>query len=155
MIKKILFLIFLFFLSACSLPKVAKIEAKTYNILIKSKLFKANNQAFLYRDKKALKLEFYELAQPFLSLIIKDQICLNKNCYDKTSFNKNFFKASFYPELLEDILSFKPIFKAKSLAKTNCGFKQSLKGIEYELCFNKLFFSLKKAKLIILINEKI
>lgn len=153
MLKKNFIYLLLLFFTACSVHHVEKTHPRTLYILMKSDFLKVNNQAFLYKDKMGLEAEFYDLGRPFLKLQIGKKICINKNCYLKTSFNKKFFKAKYYPNLIEDIMTFKPIFSAKGYIGTNCGFKQDLGNILYEVCGGKMKFEDIKTGLKIKINE--
>lgn len=147
-------LLLLFILNACSLNTLPKTDPKAYHVLIKSSLIKANNQAFFYRSKAGLRAEFYEFGNPVLKLLIyKNKLCINQTCYLPKNLNKKLFKNSYYPALLEDILSFRPIFKAKALINTSCGFYQNLASIKYQICDKTLIFKDYKAGVKIIIKE--
>ncbi|MBK1973174.1 hypothetical protein JG677_03800 [Campylobacter sp. TTU-622] len=152
--NKIYFLIILFFLNACSI-KTYEANTKSVMINFNSPLVRIQDAGFLEQNGKMTYLEVYKLGQAFFRIKIEDKICLNEICYDKKLFNKKFFKNSFYDDFLEDILKNKPLFNAKNLQKQDCGFKQSIKGLDYdiiyEVCNNQTFFldKLNKTKITI------
>lgn len=138
MIKKNSFIIFLallisVFISSCALKKPESSEA--ISLVINSAATKVSAQGFLYESKKLTRLEAYNLGRAIFALQISDKICLNQACYDKMAFNKKFFKVPHYEELLSDILGFKPLYHARNLQKTSCGFEQILNGANYEISY--------------------
>lgn len=152
--KKIYLLIILFFLSACSI-KTHETNTKSIMISFNSSFVRIQDVGFLEQNDKVTYLEIYKLGKAFFRIKIEDKICLNEICYDKKLFNKRFFKNSFYDDFLEDILKNKPLFNAKNLQKQDCGFIQSIKGLDYdivyEICNNQTFFldKLNKTKITI------
>lgn len=152
--KKIYLLIILFFLSACSI-KTHETNTKSVMIGFNSSFVRIQDVGFLEQNDKVTYLEIYKLGKAFFRIKIEDKICLNEICYDKKLFNKRFFKNSFYDDFLEDILKNKPLFNAKNLQKQDCGFTQSIKGLDYdivyEVCNNQTFFldKLNKTKITI------
>ena len=103
-------------------------------ILIKSPLLRINDAGFANIGKKGISLEIYNLAQPILRL----------------NFNKKFFGDAYYERLIDDIISFAPIFQAKNKSQNNCGgFSQNFKNIRYEVCENKSTFILENVKIVL------
>lgn len=140
-----IFIFFLaFFLNACAVlyPK-NKVDESVF-VMMNLPEIKLSDFGFLHTRTNALNLQVYKAAQPFFELKINKKICLNGICYEKENFNQKFLKNSYYNELLEDILRAKPLWNAKNLQKSECGFTQSLIGqnynIIYEVCDAKVYF---------------
>jgi len=144
------------FIAACAFKKPEKSEA--VSLIINAAPIKLSAEGFLYESKNLTGLEAYSLAKAIFALKITDKICLNQACYDKKSFNERFFKVSHYDDFLSDILSFKPIYHARNLKKTKCGFEQNLNAINYEIfyriCNEELKFRDFKNQILIKIKKQ-
>lgn len=145
--RYLFFVIFIFF-SACSIKNI-KSNSQSVFVNINTDLIKTNDQGFLYKNNKNIKLELYKLGQLFFLVNINNKICINKICYDKKIFNKKFFKKQYYDTLLEDILNKKAIYNGKNLIKTSCGFTQEIDDIKYMICNDEIYFKNKNSKFII------
>lgn len=137
-------------LVSCATKTPQQNALTSLQILIKSPLLRINDAGFANIGKKGISLEIYNLAQPILKLNLKEKICINNLCYDRLSFNKKFFGNAYYERLIDDIISFAPIFQAKNKSQNNCGgFSQNFKNIRYEVCENKSTFILENVKIVL------
>lgn len=136
------FFIALFFISCAS--KNENLASQSVLVTLNTPVIKINDAGFLKQDQKELHLEVYKFGKAFFRLKIEDKICLNSVCYDKSVFNQKYFQNGYYADFLEDILRARPLYNAKNLEKTQCGFSQTLSGrdyeIFYELCDNDIKF---------------
>lgn len=132
--KRPLIILFIaLFISSCALKKPQMSEPISFTL--NSNLAKLSDMGFIYEDKSLLRLEAYKLGQPLLSLKITDRICLNQACFDELVFNERFFKDTHYKGFLSDILRFKPLYSARDLSPSECGFRQSLSAPNYEITY--------------------
>ncbi|AII15391.1 hypothetical lipoprotein [Campylobacter iguaniorum] len=143
----------IFLLNACATPQAE--HSKSISLLIKSNLIKINDTGFVHFYKNGINLQVYNSGKNILNLNIKDQICINGACQSKLDFNQKLFLSSHYPELLEDIISQKPIFQGIEMQKTSCGFEQSIRKllVEYKVCDGLTSFIDKKNGTKIIMKE--
>lgn len=119
-------------------------------VLIKSPLLRINDAAFIHSDKNGILIQIYNLAQPILKLELKNKICVNSVCYERSNFNKKFFGYEYYERLIDEIISFSPIFNAKNKHQNNCGgFNQNIQNISYEICADKATFNTENVKIVL------
>ena len=136
-------------LTSCA-SKNLKSNSASLQILIKSPLLRINDAAFIHSGKNGVLVQIYSLAQPVLKLELKNKICVNSVCYERLNFNKKFFGYEYYERLIDEIISFSPIFNAKNKRENNCGgFSQNIQNISYEICANKATFNAENVKIVL------
>lgn len=140
-IKLFLGLILALSLSSCVKQNT---EKTPINITLKSPLIKFKGQGFLSNNKGDLRLDLYVLAKYVNTLKINEKICFDGECYTKKSFNEKFFGKWYYDDLLKDIIECKSIFSKKNFTKTNEGFTQQIKDINYTVDGSNCIFRLNK-----------
>lgn len=139
-------IVFVVFFSSCAskYERYSKSSAVFVTFKFPSLNFKFSDSGFLYLNEKRLRLELYKFGQTVFFVEINDKICTNYACYDKKLFNQRWFLNAYYDDLLEDILRARPIYEAKNLQKTQCGFRQDFstqgQNLVYELCHDELSF---------------
>ncbi len=113
------------------------LSSKTSHITIILKDLKYSDMGFLKQSKNALTLELYEFGNPVFRLEInKETICVDGNCLSKKTFVERYLGEHYYPQILEEILSKKPIFDAKNLTTTDTGFEQRiLEKSKYDIIY--------------------
>ncbi|MSN95741.1 hypothetical protein F1B92_00775 [Campylobacter sp. FMV-PI01] len=150
--KNIFFLIFIgIFFVSCA--KTGLNRSKSAIFTIKSPLIKINDAGFIDFGKKKIRLQIYNSGVGLFEMDIKDKICYNGICEDEIKFNEKFFKFKHYRGFFKDILAKKPIYNAKNLIKTECGFRQEVINLQYEICNKKISFNDKKNEIKIIIKE--
>lgn len=136
-------------LTSCA-SKNLKSNSASLQVLIKSPLLRINDAAFIHSGKNGILVQIYSLAQPVLKLELKNKICVNSVCYERLNFNKKFFGYEYYEHLIDEIISFSPIFNAKNKRQNNCGgFSQNIQNISYEICANKATFNAENVKIVL------
>lgn len=149
-VRKFWFYFIVLFFSACTTKNHS---TQTMQILLVSPMIKINDAAFLKKESFGLNLQIYKLGKAFVTLKIRDKICLGGVCYQKQIFNEKFFKNAHYDAFLSDILNSKPLYAGKNLQKNECGFYQKLESkdymIFYEVCGENVRFEdrISKVKL--------
>lgn len=135
---KIFFIVFLMSFTGC----VTKTPIKQNSVLftLVSPNLKFSDAGFIKTANKSIKLQIYSSGVSLLNVTIKDKICYNGVCKDELEFNKDFFKSEYYRGFFADILRKKPLYNARNLVKTSCGFDQNLSSFTYQICDNKLYF---------------
>ena len=70
-------------------------------------------------------------------------------------FNTKYLKSTHYDEIMDDIISKRPIYDSNTLKQTSCGFEQNIinKMIKYEVCDNLIKFIDNKNRVKIIIRE--
>ena len=119
--------------------------------MIKNQNIKLNDTGFLYSNNDVKNLEVFKLTKKILHLKTqKNKICLNSKCYLKKDFNKYFFGSYYDENLIDDILSFKPIFNRENAKLQDECMVQKITSqgadIDYKVCKNTLSFIDNKHK---------
>ena len=86
-------------------------------------------------------------------LQLAQNICINGVCSDRQSFNTKYLKSAHYDEIIDDIISKKPIYEAKNLNLNSCGFKQEIAMLSYEVCDDLVKFIDNQNRVKIIIRE--
>jgi len=93
-----------------------------------------------FENKKSL--EVYSLGTPVFKINFDDFVCINSNCLDKEHFVSEYISKALYGDVMNDILSQKPLKIDSKITKTASGFVQEAKTDEYDI-----FFSVDKGKI--------
>jgi hypothetical protein len=86
-----------------------------------------------YEDKKSL--EVYSLGVPVFKINFDDYVCINSNCLSKDSFVKQYISEGLYEDLMNDILSQKPLKIESKIIKTPDGFVQEATTDRYDIFY--------------------
>lgn len=151
MIRLCLFIVVFF--SACSL-KEAALSSFPYHIVIKNSQIALNDTGFLLVKNHTKELQVFSAGTPILDLHVEDKkICLNTTCTNKTYFNQKFFGVRHYENILNEMLSFQPIYEGKNLKKLQNGFEQTFHAQNYDIFYKvengRLYFKDKKNRILI------
>ncbi len=140
--------------------KVIKKEySKSYKVTMKTKKFAFSDTGFLVKTSDMLRLNVLAMGNPVLDLKIKntDDICVGSLCNTKHGFNQSFLVGEYPDDMIENVLTSKPIFEGKNLKKTKNGFVQKIETknykIKYQISRGNIYFKDKQNKIIIKLKE--
>lgn len=144
-LKKIVFLIFAFVMSACTSPAYLKENAAF--IVFKTPTFKYADMGFIYESHDEVKVEIYASGQVLMKLeIAKNSICMSLlECMPTKSFNDKVLSVYYPDHLLDDVFRGKAIFAGLGLKKQSNGFTQNIRktnqyNIEYSVLNGAVIF---------------
>ncbi len=124
---KLLFIFFtLILLNSCT-HKEYKKQTSVF-IVFKTPSLKYADLGFMYTNSDEVKIEIYGSGKALMTLEISSKnVCMSfLACMTKKRFNKEVLSETYPDEILGNIFSGKPIFKAKGLMKKSNGFTQSI-----------------------------
>lgn len=86
-----------------------------------------------FDDKRSL--EVYSLGAPVFKADFDDFVCVDSKCMDNAEFVGKYISSSLYPDIMNDILSQKPLKIESKITKTNTGFIQEASTKDYEVLY--------------------
>ncbi|PHR55267.1 MAG: hypothetical protein COA44_11210 [Arcobacter sp.] len=122
-----------FFLLGCA-PKTYKKNESRF-ILIKTPLLKYADLGYIRSNADELRADLFVVGTLVQSIEIATLICVNEGCLTKSAFNEDYLNASYPDDLLLNVLLGRPIFEKASFKVTDRGFRQELKGPEYNIIY--------------------
>ena len=136
--------------------KITPQSSQAVSFSVISPNLKVSDAGFIHKFKEKTELQIYNSGVSILKLeIFENKICLNSACDDEATFNRKFFKDTHYNGFFSDILNHRPIYNAKNLQKSDCGFLQNISEnfIEYKFCNDLVEFADTKNKIKIKLKE--
>ena len=112
-----------------------------------------SDAGFIHHYQNQTQIQIYNSGSVILNLKLAQNICINGVCSDRQSFNTKYLKSAHYDEIIDDIISKKPIYEAKNLSLNNCGFKQEIAMLSYEVCDDLVKFIDNQNRVKIIIRE--
>ena len=118
------FIVVMFFVACSYRPEIEKSQSATF--VFKTKKVKLSDAGFIRSNNNYINVQIFTAGNLVLDLQINEDICLNGPCYKREYFNTLFFGRLHYPNFLDDLLHFQPIYEKKNLKITVDGFSQTL-----------------------------
>lgn len=117
--------------------------------------FRISDAGFIHHYANESQIQIYSSGAVILNLKLAQNICINSVCYNRQIFNTKYLKSTHYDEIMDDIISKRPIYDSNTLKQTSCGFEQNIinKMIKYEVCDNVIKFIDNKNRVKIIIRE--
>jgi len=147
---KYLFLVILFFFSACSIKDYEQTKSKI--IIIKSPNIKFADLGYIRNSGNSIELELFLAGKSIKQININHLICVDEGCMSKDSFNTDYLHSSYPNDILQNILLGNPIYDGENLQKTDDGFIQKITNkyvkITYKTNLNVISFKDKKNNII-------
>ena len=112
-----------------------------------------SDTGFIHSYTNGTQVQIYNSGTLTLNLKLAQNICINAVCSDRQSFNTKYLKSAHYDEIIDDIISKKPIYEAKNLNLNSCGFKQEIAMLSYEVCDDLVKFIDNQNRVKIIIRE--
>jgi len=144
-LKKIVFLMFIFIVSACTSNTYVKQNSAL--IVFKTPTFKYADMGFIYENSDEVKAEIYGSGQVLMNLeISKNNVCMSLfECMGKKSFNQQVLSSLYPDSILDNIFRGKVIFNGLELEKNSNGFTQKIRksnkyNIHYSVLKNEIIF---------------
>jgi hypothetical protein len=113
--------------------------------VIKTNQIAIADMGFLKESKGYKNLQIFTAGKAILSVELSNYFtCVNGTCTTKKDFNKRFFGVGHYKNIMDDILSGKPIYNRKNLKSNSKGFMQIIENknfdITYRVDFKNIYF---------------
>ncbi len=152
---KYLLLVFVLFLSACTIKNYEITQTKV--IIIKSPKLKFADIGYIRSTEKAIELELFVAGTAIEKFTINHLVCTSAGCTSKSGFNTDYL-SSYYPDdIMQNILLGHEIYDAKNKERTDDGFEQKIKtesvDIKYRVNSKEIFFKDRKNKIIFKIKD--
>ena len=143
-IVKIIIVCAVFFYAGCSIQEPIK-QSTAYLISIKTPQMAFSDTGFINEADTYTNLQIFNAGTLVLKIeIVDDTICLDGTCLAKEDFNKRFFGATYYADLMENIVHQKPLFEGRDYLKTTDGFSQQIRlpyaSIDYRVEKGSVYF---------------
>jgi hypothetical protein len=152
---KYLFVVFVLFLSACSIKNYEHTSAKI--VIIKSPKIKFSDIGYVRHTKDAIELELFIAGHVYKRIHINRLICVDDGCMRKSGFNAEYLHKSYPSNFLQNIILGQKIYDGKNSFKTNDGFEQVIKNsdvdIKYRVNSHEIYFKDSKNNILIKIKD--
>ena len=136
MLTKLLLGVVMLFAVGCSYrPDIT--ASKSVSFILKTPDLRIADVGFIRSNASYINVQVFTAGRLVLDLQLEETICLNGTCFDKPTFNRYFLKDEHYPDMMEALLRFEPIYEKRGLTKTTQGFTQQVhvadRQIHYEV----------------------
>jgi len=132
--KQLLLVFTLLLLSGCAL-KEESIQTHSYKIVVKTKTIRIADAGFLKQSPGYQSLQIFTAGTAILRVELSDRACLNGRCTTREDFNTRLFGYAYYKNIMDDILSQRPLYNKKHLVKIDGGFKQQIQSKYYDIFY--------------------
>jgi hypothetical protein len=127
--------------------------SQSYVTTLKTKKFSFSDAGFMREDHGVIDLQILTAGKPLVTLKISSDVCVDHNCISKEEFNHEYLSSSYPPDLINNVLTRRPIFDGKNLKRTSNGFMQKITSqshdIKYKTTPSSIYFKDLKNNLII------
>jgi len=131
-VATVFFASFLFFGGCASqTPNVSK----TVFVSINAHKIKFADMGFLDEFENKKSLEVYALGSPVFKISFDDFVCIDSGCMEKAEFVKEYISKALYGDLMNDVLSKKPLKVESTIIKSENGFIQEIKTDDYDILY--------------------
>ncbi|ADN09883.1 hypothetical protein [Sulfurimonas autotrophica] len=152
---KYFLVVFVLFLSACSIKNYEHTSAKI--VIIKSPKIKFSDIGYVRHTKDAIELELFVAGHVYKRIHINHLICVDNGCMSKSSFNQEYLSGAYPSSLLQNIILAKEIYNGKNSLKQDDGFIQRIKTsdvtIKYIVNSREIYFKDMQNHILIKIKE--
>jgi len=107
--------------------------SQSYVATMKTKKFSYSDAAFMQEENGVIDLQILNAGKPLVTLKISSDICVNHNCISKEEFNHEYLSSAYPNDLINNVLTKKPIFEGKNLRQITGGFMQRLQSSQYDI----------------------
>jgi len=107
--------------------------SQSYVATMKTKKFSYSDAAFMQEENGVIDLQILNAGKPLVTLKISSDICVNHNCISKEEFNHDYLSPSYPNDLINNVLTKRPIFEGKNLKQITGGFMQRLQSSQYDI----------------------
>jgi len=152
---KYIFVVFVLFLSACSIKNYEHTSAKI--VTIKSPKIKFSDIGYIRHTKDAIELELFIAGHVYKRIHINHLICIDEGCMSKNGFNEEYLSKAYPADFMQNIILGRKIYEGKNSLKKNDGFEQVIKNsdvdIKYSVNSHQIYFKDSKNHILIKIKD--
>ncbi|MDQ7042865.1 MAG: hypothetical protein Q9M34_04970 [Sulfurimonas sp.] len=152
---KLILLLLMMFLSACSIKNYEHSNSKLF--IIKTDKLKFADLGYLKHSDDSLRLELFVAGNNIQNIEINHLICLNEGCMSKSSFNSEYLSQNYPDTILQNIFLGNTIYDNENFQKTTDGFEQKIQNkyvnILYKVSADEIYFKDKKNKILFKIKD--
>jgi len=127
--------------------------SQSYVTTLKTKKFAFSDAGFMREENGVIDLQILAAGKPLVTLKIGDDICVDHFCRTKREFNYEYLSPAYPDDLINNVLTRKPIMGGKYLRKTTNGFMQRITTADYDIKYKttpgSIYFKDLKNNLII------
>ncbi len=154
MLKRYLILVFYLILFVGCAQKYNINFSQPYKIVIKTNNIAIADSGFIIKADNYKSIQIFSVGKIVLHVELKkEDACINGLCTTRNDFNDRFFGFKHYPNLLDDILDKKVIYKGIEKIKTKNGFEQNIKNRNYDISYkvtnDSIYFKDRKNHILI------
>ncbi len=117
----------------CAVKEYRTSEPKL--VTLKTKLLRFNDVGFIRRGGDAVQAELFSAGQAVERIEINHLVCVTAGCMGKSAFNADYLYAGYPDDLLQNVLTGRPIFGGAERVATGEGFEQRLAGEGYDILY--------------------
>jgi hypothetical protein len=134
-------------------PVMDPTMSQSYVTTLKTKKFSFSDAGFMQEENGVIDLQILTAGKPLVTLKISSDVCVNHNCISKEEFNQDYLSSSYPADLINNVLTRRPIFEGKNLKRTSNGFMQKITSSRYNIKYkttpSSIYFKDLKNNLII------
>jgi hypothetical protein len=104
-------------------------------ITLKTQQLRFNDLGFIRSEGEAVQAELFSAGQAVERFEINRLICVTKGCMSKSAFNAEYLYAGYPDDLMQNVLTGRPIFGGEGRVETEAGFEQHLKGKGHDILY--------------------
>ena len=127
--------------------------SQSYVTTLKTKKFSFSDAGFMQEENGVIDLQILTAGKPLVTLKISSDVCVDHHCISKEEFNHDYLSSSYPADLINNVLTRKPIFDGRNLRRTSNGFMQRVTSprhdIKYKTTPSSIYFKDLKNNLII------
>ncbi len=114
-------------------PSMDPTISQSYVATLRTKKFSFSDAAFMREENGVIDLQILSAGKPLVTLKISSDVCVDHNCISKEEFNHDYLSSSYPPDLINNVLTQRPIFEGKNLKRTTNGFMQKIYSPRHEI----------------------
>ncbi len=135
MLKTSLSIFLLLFFGGCGIRHYALSSADI--VIIKSPHLRYADEGYISHSKDAVLLQMYEAGTLVKTIRLNHLICVDsEGCLTKQMFNDKYLSSSYPPDILQDIILGKKIYKGKNYIKVQGGFTQQISNLHVNIFYS-------------------
>ena len=123
----------IFLFSGCAVKEYRTSEPKL--VTLKTKLLRFNDVGFIRRAGDAVQAELFSAGQAVERIEVNHLVCVTAGCMGKSAFNTDYLYAGYPDDLLQNVLTGRPVFGGAGRVATADGFEQQLAGEGYDILY--------------------
>ena len=107
--------------------------SQSYVATLKTKKFAYSDAAFMQEENGVIDLQILSAGKPLVTLKISSDVCVDHNCISKEEFNHDYLSSAYPADLINNVLTKRPIFEGRNLKRITNGFMQKIYGPDYKI----------------------